>query len=423
MAHLPPARLAGLAIVLSALATGWWARQQHHFLGAATAPLFWTEYRDTFPARWWWPLLPLAASLAAAAWLLRVGPKVGSQAFPALAFAITLAARAGLATAHYGVREWWWPSARPGARGTDYPAAFPIVHGHPLAFLEHFAGLVPTLPVHPSGHPAGATLLSLALYRGAGGVAGYGIALMILGAATAWPAFWAGRRLVGDEAARRAVLLWAFAPVTLIYGATSFDALFALLALLVVAAFVSDRLTLGAIGSAGLFFCSYALALIPLYAALAARPRRRGLLLAAVSAATGLVLVVGLYLLTGYDTVGAIRATQAAYERGIGGRRPFWFWSFGGPAAFLICLGPVLAERFLTGVERATPGARALVACGLLAVVSGVMAAEVERIWQFAVPLAAIAAAPTLGRRRVEVAIVLSVVMAYVIELRWDASF
>ncbi len=421
--RFPPARLAGLLVVVAAVAVGVWARRSGVFLGARTAPLFWVEYRDTLPPRWWWPIAPLLVAFVAAVLLLRLDERVGARLFPFAAFLVALLARAGLATTHFGLDEWWWPFDRPGGRSSEYPAAFGVVHGHPLAFLDHFAELVPHLPIHPSGHPAGATLLSLVLYRAGGGVEGYAGIVLFLGAATAWPAYWAGRRLVGDPQARLAVLAWAFAPVTLLYGATSFDAVFALLALLVVAAFVGDRVGLGAVGSALLFFLSYALALIPLYAALASRPRRRGVIVALASAGAVLALVVGLSLLAGYDTLGAIRATHDAYERGIGGRRPFWYWCFGGIAAFLLCLGPVLAERFLRGVERGTPGARALALCGLAAAASGVMEAEVERIWQFAVPLAAIAAAPLLTRRRVEAAMVLGVLLAYAIELRWDTTF
>jgi hypothetical protein len=419
----PTARIAGLLIVSVALVVGVWARRSDLYLGAKTAPLFWVEYRDTFPPRWWWPIAPLLVAMIGALVVLRLGERVGQRLFPILAFGIALVARAGLATTHFGRAEWWWPFDRPGGRASEYPSAFGVVNGHPLAFLDHFAELVPHLPIHPSGHPAGATLLSLVLYRAGGGVEGYAEIVMALSAATAWPAYWAGRRLVGDQAARFGVLVWAFAPVTLIYGATSFDGLFGFVALLVVAAFASERLWLGAVGSAVLFFLSYALALVPLYAALTARPRRRAVTIAAVSAAAGLVSVVALYLLFGYDTLGAVRATQDAYQRGIGGRRPFWYWCFGGMAAFLICLGPVLAERFLRGIERGTPGARALAICCLAAAASGVMEAEVERIWQFAVPLAAIAAAPVLTRRRVELAIVLGVLMAYAIELRWDTTF
>ena len=144
-----------------------------------------------------------------------------------------------------------------------------------------------------------------------------------------------------------------------------------------------------------------------------------------MAAAVGALSVLALLAVTlGYDPIGAVRGTHEAYERGIGGTgRPFWYWLVAGPAVFLIGLGPVLAERFLRGVELATAGARAVAACIVLGALSGVMEAEVERIWQFMIPFAAVAAAPLVSRRTVGWGIVAGVAMAYVVELRWDTTF
>ena len=64
-----------------------------------------------------------------------------------------------------------------------------------------------------------------------------------------------------------------------------------------------------------------------------------------------------------------------------------------------------------------------MAACILLGALSGVMEAEVERIWQFMIPFAAVAAAPLASRRAVTWGIVAGVAMAYVVELRWDTTF
>ena len=99
-------------------------------------------------------------------------------------------------------------------------------------------------------------------------------------------------------------------------------------------------------------------------------------------------------------------------------------WVIGGPAAFLIVLGPLLAERLLQGVERGGAAARALAICVLVAAASGVMEAEVERIWQFLVPLAAVAAAPyATARRWVWLGLAAGLLQAYAIELHWDTTF
>jgi hypothetical protein len=126
----------------------------------------------------------------------------------------------------------------------------------------------------------------------------------------------------------------------------------------------------------------------------------------------------------GYDPIHAVIATHKAYEHGIGGRRPYWYWVIGAPAAFLIVLGPLLAERLLRGVELGGVAARAVVACVLLAAFSSVIEAEGERILQFLTPLAAVAAAPyTRSRRWLVAGLVLGVLQAYLIELHWDTTF
>ena len=93
------------------------------------------------------------------------------------------------------------------------------------------------------------------------------------------------------------------------------------------------------------------------------------------------------------------------------------------PAAYLMALGPLLAERFLLGVERASAGARALAACLLLGALSGVMEAEVERIWQFTIPFAAIAAAPLLTPRHARVVLAAGVVQALAVQALFDTTF
>ena len=55
---------------------------------------------------------------------------------------------------------------------------------------------------------------------------------------------------------------------------------------------------------------------------------------------------------------------------------------------------------------------------------SGVLEAESERILQFAVPLAAVAAAPFLRSHRwLAIGLAVGLAQAYLIEIRWDAAF
>lgn len=404
-----------------ALVAGIVARHRDLDLGAATAPLFWS--RLPAPASHpWWPLPSLVVALTFGLWLLE-GRELSRRAFLAGAFVLALGARMGLAVAQHGVSEWTYPLVRPGARTTEYPAAYSVVRVDPLGFVDHFAELVALLPVHSSGHPVGATLAFWGLDRLAGGSGGSAAALLMIGAAAVAPVLWLGRALHDETIARRAVVLFALAPVTLIYGATSYDAAFATVGAVCAWLLVTRHTLFGAVAAAAAFLLSYALALVPLWAVLTLA-RRGGFRAAVACTIAALASLAALWLVLGYDPIGAVRATHAAYERGVGGRRPQWYWILGGPAAFLIVLGPLLAERLLRAAERASAGARALIACLVLGVVSGVMEAEVERIWQFAVPLAAVSAAPLLRSRRWLVAgLALGLAEAYLIELRWDTSF
>ena len=179
----------------------------------------------------------------------------------------------------------------------------------------------------------------------------------------------------------------------------------------------------GALVLAGAFLLSYALAIAGLFAALTAGGRR-GLRIALTAIAAAIGCSAFLALAFGYDPVHAVLATRDQYERGIGGHRPHWFWVIGGPAAFLIVVGPLIAERLLFAIERRGRAARALAICVIVGAASGVMEAEVERIWQFLGPLAAVAAAPyATGRRWVWAGLAAGLIEAYLIELRWDTTF
>lgn len=419
------ARLIGAGAVVAAVVGGVVLRRAGVDLGAATAPMFWVNFHDKYlfgPMHPWWPLPVLAVALLAAIALLR-HLELPGPLFVAGAFAVALGARLGLNTAQFGRDEWTWPLTRSNSVETEYPAAYDIVSGHVLAFIDHFAELVPTLPVHPSGHPVGATLAFYALDQAAGSPQGTAIALSVLGASAVVPTLLLGRSLGGEDAARRAVMLFALAPQTLLYGTTSYDAAFVPLTTLAVWLLVSRRVIWGALVVAAAFLLSYALAVVAVFAALVAG-RRGGIRIAVIAAATSVAVLAVLAIGFGYDPVRAVLATRDAYERGIGGRRPFWFWVIAGPAAFLIMLGPLLAERLLRGVERGGAAARALVLCVVLAAATGVIEAEVERIWQFLVPLAAVAAAPYATTRRwVILGLAAGLVQAYLIELRWDTTF
>ena len=389
-------------------------------LGGASAPLFLERLAH-----------PLEGDVAAAVAVTLAAVAIGLLALrlparlaaPGL-FALGLVTRLALNQAQRGTYEWHRPFVR-GFGKREYPGAFPLVDHDPLRFIDRFAELVPTpaMPVHPSGHPVGATLLAWGLDQLTGGLDGLGLSVIVLGAAGAWPVLALARRLCDERTARIAALLWVLAPSTLIYGATSLDGAFVTIAAAAAWAVVARRFAVAAVLAALAFLCSYALALAPLWGAFVLG--RRGLVRAALWCTGGsLGLLALMAVVLGYDPVGALQNTFDAYQRGIGGRRPYAYWTFGGPAAFLLALGPGLAALTLAAIDRALPGARPLALCILLAAASGVMEAEVERIWQFMVPVAAIAAAPLVRSRALLTGVlVLGVAQAIALELLFDTTW
>jgi hypothetical protein len=419
------ARIIGASCVVVAVAGGIAARREGVGLGARSAPLAWVNFHDFLgfgPEHPWWPLPVLVVVAVAAIGLLRA-TGLPSGLFLAGMYVVALAARLGLNTAQFGLDEWTRPLRRPDALRSEYPAAYDHVAGHVRSFIDHFAELVPHLPTHPAGHPVGATLLFYAIDQATGGPTGTALVLSAVGTAAIIPTFLLGAMLFDGRSARLAVVLFALAPQTLIYGTTSYDAAFVPLAAMTVWLLLRRPVPWGALLAAAGMLVSYALALAPAFAVLVAGRREGRQIAVAAAVATGGVLAF-LAVAFGYDPLHAVVATHDAYERGIGGQRPYTYWVIGAPAALLIVLGPLLAERLLRGVELGGAAARAVVVCILLAALSSVIEAEGERILQFLTPLAAVAAAPYARSRRWIVAgIALGLLEAYLIELHWDTTF
>ena len=300
------ARAIGAGLVAAAVLAGVLLRHAGVDLGAATAPMFWVRFSEHYRglplAHPWWPAVPLAAALGAVLVLLRAR-RLPVGAYLAGVFGVTLLARFGLNTAQFGTDEWSWPLRRPNSLVTEYPAAYDHVRGHAAAFVDRFAELVPHLPAHPSGHPVGATLAFYALDRATGGPTGTAVVLSVLGAAAVVPTYLLAR-LVGDERSGRvAAALFALAPQTLLYGTTSYDAAFVPLAALIAWLLLRRTVAAGAALAAVAFLLSYALALVPVFAVLAApRRERRRIALACAVAIAGLLAALAAGL--GYDPIG-----------------------------------------------------------------------------------------------------------------------
>ena len=356
----------------------------------------------------WSPAMGAWAALAAVALAAGALGAPHLTRLPALAFclsasALALGLRLALAAARDGTSAWWSVFGSDPEAQNEYLPALPALDPGVGTFLDRFAEVAPSLPTHPSAHPPGMLLLLDGLgIEGARGMAGLVIATGVLIVPLT---YLIARQLVDEEGARIAALLACFAPAALLYGATSADALFASLGAATAAALVSRGalpVALGAMLGALASFFSWALLAVPAWAVLvvALRDSRAAALRRAAACALALLAGYGLlHAASGYDPLGTLAAADEAYRLGISSARPYEFWVFGSPAAFLVMLGlPVAWLTFQALADRAAP-AVALAIVIAVAALLGFTKAETERIWLFLVPFACVAAAQVLPRR------------------------
>ncbi len=411
-------------LVAATLLAGYWLRHhQQRRLGAPTAPMYWFQHTRL---EWW--ALPAAAVLVVAVlaspWALRLERRW----FLAVAVVMALATRVALNMSRYGPHELIAPLV--GREGRhEYLRTVARFLDDPVGYLRHFPELIrTTLPIHPSGHPPGPTALLGGMREvGLGGAWPEAVLILIVGSLTAVPVYLLGRELSDEPSARLAVLAWLFAPNVLLISATSMDAVFAAVSTVAAVLLMRRRAVAGGLATAAASFLSYALLAVPVWAVatLLLRGARPRALLPKVCVA--LAVFAGsyllLWLLTGYQPYDAYRATKHAYETGVSGRRPPWFWFFGDIAVFLLGLGVpglVLWSRALGWLDSA---AVALAGTLLLASASGFAKAEVERIWLFLIPLAAVSIGPQLLGRRLRPLLMLLVAQALLVELLYGTTW
>lgn len=392
-------------------------------LGAPLPPFFatWDPHVNTYALIG----LPVVAIAALASIPLLRG-RGGVLGFLIGAFAIALAARLGLSLVRDGAEGWYAIFGSDPEAGNEYLPVLPAVDSLGLhIFLDHFAELSPTLPIHPSAHPPGTlVLLDLAGIDSPKPFA----ALVILAGAAAAPLTWVlGRRTgLGDERARAAAILTALSPAALLYGVLTTDALFATLGVLAACLLVGSgplSWLAGAFALAVASFFSWALLAVGAFAAVFQLVRR------GVGSAAGMAIVAGcalvafyavLYAATGFDPLGSIDAAGQAYDLGIANARPYFFWLLGSPVAFGVSIGIPTAWYAARAL-----GTRDAVAIGLavivvVSVVVGLTKAETERIWLFMGPLAAVAAAAIVPARRMPLIVALLVAQAVATQILLD---
>lgn len=346
----------------------------------------------------------LAGAVAVAPQLTR--QSVSPALFALATLALGLALRVGVAVARGGTEDLHavYDVALEDNAANEYLPVLPALKFGARRFLDTFAEIGTALPVHAVGHPPG-LLLTL---NGLGIDSPEGMAALTIGAgALCVPlTYLAGRELLGDARARVATLLYVFAPSAILYGATSADALFAALALAAGSALVARSAVARMLGPPVLAlasFFSYANLAIGAFAAIVTL-RRDGLRSAATLSIACALAILSMYallhLVTGYDPIGAVRSAESVYREGVASQRPYAFWVFGSPAAFLLAAGLPIAWLGLRALGEGAIVAVALFSVVAIAAVLGFSKAETERIYQFLVPLLCLAAAAAAGSER-----------------------
>jgi hypothetical protein len=339
------------------------------------------------------------AAVALVPALLRARP----GAFAAALFAITLVLRVTLSIARGGTHR-LDSALHVGIAGegkNEYLPSLAAFDYGPRFVLDRFAELVPSLPVHSAGHPPG--LLVTMHYLGLDTSPKLAAFIIVVGALSAPLTYVLARRVLKDEAvARVAGVLAAFAPALLHYGATSADAVYLTLGLVAAIALLGRRPWLGALVLAIVSLFAWSLLAVAAWAAILIVARdglKPALRFAALTGITLLAFHALFALATGFDPLGTLHATSRVYEVGIASRRPYAYWFFGSPTAFLLILGAPIFWLWLKALaEHRTPEAIAIAAVLAISCVLGFTKAETERIWLFYGPLVILAAAPLVRR-------------------------
>jgi hypothetical protein len=396
----------GVTLVATAtIAYGISARADGVQLGAGLAP-FLADWRPSFRPTAIPAVVLLIGSVIAAPRLRSA--RVAPWQFALAALAMGLGLRLALGFAASGV-DGLYAVFQLGNHeaASEYLPALPAFEFGTRFFLDTFAEVGTSLPVHAIGHPPGLLVTMHAL--GIDSAPGMAALTIGVGALSVPLAYLLARSLMEERRARVATLLYVFAPSAVLYGATSADALYATVALLAAlplarAARAREGTVVtgaGALAFAGFF--SYANLAIGAWATLLAWQRsglRRAALIASACGVALVAFYLALHVATGYDPIGVIEATESVYREGIASRRPFEFWVFGSPTAFLVALGLPIAWFALRSAAAGDAAARALLAVLVIAAVLGFTKAETERIYLYLVPLACLAAAASLPERR-----------------------
>jgi hypothetical protein len=351
------------------------------------------------------------------AWRWRVAASAGLAGILALA----VAALAG------GPPAW----AAPFDYAGEYPAGVGQVGAIPT-FLREFGARLPQLPSHATGHPAGAMVLYALVARVWPGLTAAALATVAIGSLGAVAAGGLARDELGERGGRLALALWVVAPGVVLYLATSADAVFAVVlsaAILAAHRGLVRHSAVWTVAGGVLLWASsmltYAAVLLLVFlgvraVALLGVGGERGWVLrwAAGTSTVVVALAGGLWLATGYDVPATVLAVNRAYQAAPGSAgRSLVHWLPGDLLAFGGMLGvpllAALAARAAAVVrERAWASVDAAALATLLAAASwGFTKGEVERIFQFLVPLVLVPAVRQLLAWRVRTPVVVGLLV------------
>jgi hypothetical protein len=263
-------------------------------------------------------------------------------------------------------------------------------------------------PVHIAGHPPGALLFFVVLVRlGLGSGLAAGLVVTVIAATTPVAVLMTLRRLGAERGARRAAPFLALGPAA-IWMSVSADAMFGAVAAwgLCCLAYAATARTRGAVIAwslaAGfvLGYCvmlSYGLPLLGVLALAVLLIARRWMPLPwAVASALVVVLV---FAAAGFAWWDAYPVLVERYWAGVASNRPFPYWVWANLAALAISAGPLVGSavavvlRRLRGVRGTATTERVVIVLAtaaaltvLIADLSMMSKAEVERIWLPFVP-------------------------------------
>lgn len=302
--------------------------------------------------------------------------------------------------------------------GYEYLRTARAVADRPFAatldgYIPRIVGGPGKWPVHIAGHPPGALLFYVTLVRlgFTTGLAAGWVTLIV--AATAPVAALLSMQTLGAESAARRAAPFLVAGPAAIWSAVSADAVFAAFgawAVFVLAVAVTRRTRRGTaafgVVSGALFgWCvmlSYGLPLLAVVAMAVICSRGSWRMLWWVAA--GAIVVVAGFALWGFSWWDAYPVLRERYQNGVAHKRPIAYWAWGNLAAFCCSAGLIIGAVTAQVIARIVgPGSRAdespralfrspersvpllLGAAGitmiLLADLSGMSKAEVERIW------------------------------------------